>query len=171
MAAVSGNGRRVVLVHWKNRKDNVVEIFSSLKNFCLSYPQYNYHTLTNYLSKDRKPYENDTAKIERMQLFTEPLAAGKPNLYKGLFWDFNYEQINWQKSYLTVMERVMERGTDDEWQELINFYGKEKVVRALKNEIKYMPDFAIEKACKYFKLKKEELVCYKRIQSKQQHWL
>jgi hypothetical protein len=27
--------------------------------FCLSYPQYNYNTLNNYLSKEKVPYENE----------------------------------------------------------------------------------------------------------------
>jgi len=55
--------KRVVLVSWKNTQET--EVFSNLKNFCLSYPQYNYNTLSNYLSKEKIAYENDFVKVER----------------------------------------------------------------------------------------------------------
>jgi hypothetical protein len=47
------------LVYWKNHTENPIEVFSSLKNFCLSYLEYNYNTLSNYLSKAKVPYETD----------------------------------------------------------------------------------------------------------------
>jgi uncharacterized protein DUF6922 len=97
--------------------------------------------------------------------------SGRLNVYRGLFWDFDYEKINWQASYRTIIERVIERGVKDDWQELVHFYGKKMITEALKNEIKYLPDYAIENVCKYFKLKKEELACYARMQLRKEHWL
>jgi hypothetical protein len=55
--------KRVVVVSWKNIQET--EVFSNLKNFCLSYPQYSYNTLSNYLSKEKIAYENDFVKVER----------------------------------------------------------------------------------------------------------
>ena len=43
--------------------------------------------------------------------------SGRLNVYKGLFWDFDYEKINWQASYRTIIERVVERGAQEDWQE------------------------------------------------------
>jgi hypothetical protein len=37
------------------------------------------------------------------------------------------------------------------------------------SEIKYLPDYAIEKVCKYFKLKKEDLACYGRMLLRKKH--
>lgn len=62
--------KRVVLIHWKG--NNEVEVFSNLKNFCLSYPQYNYNTLNNYLSNGKIAYENETIKVERKQIIARP---------------------------------------------------------------------------------------------------
>lgn len=62
--------KRVVLVRWK--KNNDVDVFSNLKNFCLSYPEYNYNTLNNYLSKGKIPYENETVRVERKMIIAEP---------------------------------------------------------------------------------------------------
>jgi hypothetical protein len=64
--------KRVVLVHWKNKPENPYEVFSSLKNFCLSYKDYNYNTLSNYLSKGKVPYANQDIHIERKSVFLKP---------------------------------------------------------------------------------------------------
>ena len=65
--------KRVVLVHWKSRPGCPVEVFSNLKLLCQSYPQYNYNTLNNYLSKAKTAYENDSIKVERLPIFSRPL--------------------------------------------------------------------------------------------------
>ncbi len=162
--------RRVIIVTWKGENKST-EVFSSLKNFCLSYTQYNYHSLTNHLSKTDKSYENETIKIERAPVFTKPKGVvAKPDFYKALFWDFDYDKINWQQSYRTVIERVLERGTQAERDELLRYYGKEKVISTLMNEIKYLPDYTINDVCSYFGLKKEDMVCYVRMQSRKEHW-
>lgn len=95
----------------------------------------------------------------------------KPNLPPRLFWDSNFDKIDWQTMYLAVIDRVIERGNEDEWDEIVRYYGKAKVKKALKFEIKYLPDYVIEKVCRYFKLKKEELACYARTQLKLGHWI
>ncbi|MBC9909371.1 hypothetical protein [Chitinophaga varians] len=64
--------KRVVVIHWKKRQDITFEVFSNLKNLCLSYPKYNYNTLNNYLGKAKTAYENDDVRIERKNIFTEP---------------------------------------------------------------------------------------------------
>jgi len=64
--------KRVVVVHWKTRLENPFEVFSSLKNFCLSYSGYNYNTLSNYLSKDKIAYENPVIRIERKEVILKP---------------------------------------------------------------------------------------------------
>lgn len=64
--------KRVVIVHWKAGPENPLDVFSSLKNFCLSYSGYNYNTLSNYLSKDKIAYENAEVRIERKEVFLKP---------------------------------------------------------------------------------------------------
>jgi len=46
---------------------------------------------------------------------------------KILFWDTDFDQINWKNQYKSIIERVFERGNDEEKQEILNFYGKDKV--------------------------------------------
>ncbi|TDW99785.1 DUF6922 domain-containing protein [Dinghuibacter silviterrae] len=92
-------------------------------------------------------------------------------LPKRLFWDFDYDNIDWQKDCASVIERVIERGTNEEWQVLIRYYGYEEVVHALKYESTYLMDHTIDKVCAYFKLEREDLRCYRRKQSRPRLWL
>lgn len=95
----------------------------------------------------------------------------KPNLDKRLFWDWRYDAIDWQATYLSVIARVIERGTDEEIEELMRFYGSAKINNALLNEIVYLPDYAIDKAAQYFALVKEDLLCYKRKKLRKGYWI
>ena len=54
-------------------------------------------------------------------------------LRKALFWDTDINKIDWQQQYKAVIERVFERGNNDEKKEIINFYGKEKVKAVIGN--------------------------------------
>ncbi len=57
-----------------------------------------------------------------------------PNLSKirsVIFWDTDIELIDWEKNKTAVIYRVFERGNEEEIQEIIRFYGKEKVLKIL----------------------------------------
>ena len=60
----------------------------------------------------------------------EKLGSKKPNLSllrKSLFWDTDIDQIDWQKQSKAVIRRVFERGNETEKNEILRFYGREKV--------------------------------------------
>lgn len=95
----------------------------------------------------------------------------KPDLPGRLFWEFRYDDIEWREEYRTVIARVIERGTPENWTEIIRFYGEAFVVGAIKNEIVFLADYAIRKVCAYFHLREEELLCFRRKQSKPGHWI
>lgn len=95
----------------------------------------------------------------------------KPDLPKRLFWEFRYDDIEWKEEYRTVIARVIERGSPENWIEIIRFYGEAFVVNTIKNEIVFLADYAIKKVCAYFQLREEELLCYRRKQSRLGHWI
>lgn len=95
------------------------------------------------------------------QLLNETDEMGVPNLPKRLFWECRYDKIDWQKAYVSVIERVLERGNEDEWLELIRYYGLEKVINTLRFEYMYLWDSTMEKVCVYFNLKPEAMKCYR----------
>ncbi|MEO8405757.1 MAG: hypothetical protein ABI480_14210 [Chitinophagaceae bacterium] len=95
----------------------------------------------------------------------------KTNLDRGLFWDWRYDEIDWQKTYRSVIERVLERGTKEEWEEIIRYYGKPKIIAALKEEIKFLPDYTIDAVSSYFNIRKEDMACYVRTQLRKGQWI
>lgn len=62
------------------------------------------------------------------------LKQNTPNLLllrKSLFWDTEINNIDWSKQYRAVIQRIFERGNECEKDEIIRFYGAEKVNKTL----------------------------------------
>lgn len=93
-----------------------------------------------------------------------------PALSETLFWDMRFEEIDWREDHVTIIGRVMERGSDDEIEELLRFYGREYVVHALRYEVPDFPAYTIPRVCNYFKLKYDELRCSKRLAWRGKRW-
>lgn len=168
LSMVSEINKRVVVVQWKRFAGTDIDVFSSLKCFCESYPDYNYNTLNNYLSKKKVPFENEEIKIERQPLLKK---VKRPNLPKVLFWDLDFDKIDWKRSYRMVIERVLDKGNTSEWEEMISFYGRDNVINALINDITYLSEMTVDAVCEYFQLSKEELRCYLKKQLHKGHWI
>lgn len=66
--------------------------------------------------------------------FTGRVHPDLSKLRKALFWDTDINKINWETQYKAVIQRVFERGNDEEKKEIIGFYGDRKVKAALKTE-------------------------------------
>ncbi|WP_127128354.1 hypothetical protein [Pseudoflavitalea rhizosphaerae] len=75
MSKSDDKGRRVILAFWKLRSKDNFEVYSNLKHFTASYPEYSYNTINNYLSKAKKPFETENLRIERMPVITKPIAT------------------------------------------------------------------------------------------------
>lgn len=58
----------------------------------------------------------------------------QPNLSQlrpTLFWDTRIERIDWQRQQRAVIERVWERGNEQEKKEITRFYGQQVIDRVL----------------------------------------
>jgi len=95
----------------------------------------------------------------------------RPNLKDRLFWDWKVDEIDWQKSARSVIERVLSRGDNEEYGELVRFYGRERIVHVLTLERCNIPNISMDLVTGYFGLKKEELSCYKWRQEHGYHWI
>lgn len=51
-------------------------------------------------------------------------------LSREIFWDTNYDTIDWDKSYQWVICRVLEYGNIEDWREMRKYYGDKKIVEA-----------------------------------------
>ena len=73
------------------------------------------------------------------------------NLRKVLFWDTNFEKIDWHKNRKAVIKSVLERGNQIEINEIISFYGRKTISKEIKSIKKSrLPSF--EKNIKDFNL-------------------
>lgn len=52
-----------------------------------------------------------------------------PKVSPYLLWEYNLNTFNFQKSGFIVIERVIERGKLEDWIEIFNFYGVEKILQ------------------------------------------
>lgn len=50
---------------------------------------------------------------------------------KILFWDTDIHKIDWQKQYKAVIQRIFERGNDEEKKEIERFYGLDRIQEVL----------------------------------------
>jgi len=158
--------KEVYLVNWKKQK-NHIEIFDDLLVFVASYPRYNLDVLSKALAFGSTVFEDEDVRIEKKAIVSSP----KPDFPRMFFWDFNYDLTNWKESSTTIIQRIIERGTVAEhWQELVRYYGKKTIINELKETITYLPDDSINEASLYFKINKEDMLCYKRKQSQTIHW-
>jgi hypothetical protein len=95
-----------------------------------------------------------------------------PNLHPKFFWEFIFDKIDWDGGYKMVIARIIERGGQDQIDEIVRFYGREKVITAVRDEIYFLPNYAIEDALKFFpELKKEEMYCYLNRKDKPYDWI
>ncbi|HQU61047.1 MAG: hypothetical protein KDD02_21115 [Phaeodactylibacter sp.] len=51
-----------------------------------------------------------------------------PLISPHLLWEYDLSSFDFDKSKRIVIERVIERGTLEDWREMIRYYGEEKVL-------------------------------------------
>lgn len=73
------------------------------------------------------------------------------NIRKALFWDTDFQKLDWIKNKRAIIKRILERGNKTEIEEMISFYGRDTLIREVKAiKDSYLPTF--EKNVKEFDL-------------------
>ena len=66
-------------------------------------------------------------------------ATAKPILNRRIFWDVNFDSLDYDKKASFVIERVFERGDVEDIRQVRRHYGDEKVTEVLLSA-KYLPE-------------------------------
>lgn len=74
----------------------------------------------------------------------------RANVRLKLFWEFDLTQTDWQEHSVAVILRVIERGTRNEWEAIIDYYGKDRVISALIGRCISFPDEIVAEVSEYF---------------------
>ena len=85
------------------------------------------------------------ASYDVKKVYSSIISKKTPNLKhirKALFWDTNFNNIDWEKSKKAIIKRIFERGNDKEINEIISFYGLETIKQELKDiSFNFLPSF------------------------------
>ena len=162
----------VYALKWKHRERFPYETFNTTRNIGTKYPAYSEAMLDQYFNSANEKFDDQDITITKEPIIYEPDdSVPTPNFPDHYFWEMAIDKMNYPKSYRTIITRILERAKTTEWEKLIEYYGLPRVINTIRNEILYLPDYTIEEVCDYFKLKKEELLCYIRKQSMPKHWI
>ena len=96
--------------------------------------------------------------IEYYLCFMEEKA--KPIFNKRIFWDVDFEKINYDAKANFVIERVFERGDVEDIRNCRRYYGEEKVSEVLLNA-KFLPETRMYLASAVINKPITEFRCYK----------
>lgn len=99
--------------------------------------------------------------MEKEKQINEKIKPGPKLLRRALFWDVNFEKIDFNKRKRYVIERVFERGNNEEILEIISFYGKIDCNKIIKSANRLNQN-AILNAEKYLEMNKDVLLCLKK---------
>jgi hypothetical protein len=83
----------------------------------------------------------------------------KPIFNKRIFWDVNFEQIDYDAKANFVIERVFERGDVEDIRQCRRYYGDEKVTSALLNT-RFLPEHRMYLASAVIGKPLNEFRCY-----------
>ena len=81
------------------------------------------------------------------------------NLSPHLFWDVDFAKLDADKHYRLIIERIIERGTFNQFRQVEKYYGKEKLIDVIKN-INTMNEKDMNFVSSYFNIPFELMKCY-----------
>lgn len=100
---------------------------------------------------------------------TAKLKKANPIFPKNLFWDVDYDTIDWARNKRWVIERVLLRGSWKDFKTINSFYD-EVEIKANVVRIRYMDDKTLNFVSTFYNIPKEQFQCYTLKQSGLQLW-
>lgn len=91
---------------------------------------------------------------------------GRNAVSQTLLWEYDLSQFDWQRSRKVVVQRIIERGWLKDYFAAFDLYGGIEGFREIIKEVPTLSAQDMNFVCTAFDLKKEELKCYTRRQSR-----
>jgi len=97
------------------------------------------------------------------------MTKDKPQFHRRIFWDVDFDKLDYDKYANFVIERVFDRGDVDDIRQCRRYYGDEKIADALLNA-KWLMKETVYFAAGILNNKITDYRCYKLAQLNPQHW-
>lgn len=94
----------------------------------------------------------------------------KPVFNRRIFWDVNFDTLDYDGKASFIIERVFERGDVDDIRQCRRYYGDEKVTQSLLNA-KFLHLHTVYLAAAVIDRPLTDFRCYKPRQSNPEHWV
>ncbi len=91
------------------------------------------------------------------------------NLSPVLFWDIEFQELDYDKNARQIIERVITRGSLNDWFEIKSFYGIERMKKEVV-KIRSLDSLNLNFCSKYFNIPLNQFKCYNIPPSYQQLW-
>ena len=88
---------------------------------------------------------------------------------RELFWDIDFANLHLEKHKRLIIERVLTLGNLEEFRQLLVIY-KTEIIRQTIMELGYLDPKTMNFVISFFEIDKNQLRCYTKKQSTQQHW-
>ena len=98
------------------------------------------------------------------------IMTGKPILSKQAFWDVDIDKIDYEKRARFVIQKVIDRGSLDDFIALRKFYGDKRIKKEVVNST-WLGDKEIYFCCAIFNLKPTDFKCFIKKQLNPQLWV
>jgi hypothetical protein len=94
----------------------------------------------------------------------------KSKLNQTLFWDVNFEKLDIDKYWPSVVVRILEYGDWEQWQAARRYYGDKKIIEAV-TSVKWLTEKAWIFCSAVYNIPKENFKCYTTRLSSPVPWL
>jgi len=93
----------------------------------------------------------------------------KPVFHRRIFWDVDFEKLDYDNRADFIIERVFERGDVDDIRQCRRYYGDSRIAEAL-TQAKWLMKETVYLAMAILKNDLTDYRCYNLAQSNPQHW-
>lgn len=91
-------------------------------------------------------------------------------LAREIFWDVDYDTIDWEKNYRWVICRVLEYGGINDWREIRKYYGDARIIEAA-THARSLSKKTLHFIHNVFDIPLEQFRCYNSTRSNPLHWM
>jgi len=93
----------------------------------------------------------------------------KTELTRSLFWDVEYDNLDFVKHAPFIVECVLNRGSVEDFKAILQFYGREEL-KDIAVQIRYLDKKTLQFCSSFFNVPIQNFRCYTQRQLNQTHW-